>query len=293
MAIARPKAGLSTSDLETVRAAVAAGRKPKVVFTDAAGQIAGRTGQVVRLEDPAAEEWLVVRFGKDELPFAPADLQFPAKPSPVRSAAKVQSVAPPQWSPAGPAKTAQAAGRSSGNGSSAAPSPAANGAAPKAAIQAGPTAGATAGPTAGPTAGATDGATASATAGSTGAGAVAQVAGGSSARTQPAAKAADPAAKPARKTGSKRSPELSVTLTHEDGHWTVQAHRGAKVLVKPAPVRASDALKMVGMLDVPPVRAVVEEIVEAARVEAEQQAERLRRELAEVEAALADLNDLD
>ena len=30
---------------------------------DLAGQIAGRTGNVTRLDDPAAAEWVVVRFG--------------------------------------------------------------------------------------------------------------------------------------------------------------------------------------------------------------------------------------
>ncbi|MDQ1644592.1 MAG: hypothetical protein QOJ50_776, partial [Cryptosporangiaceae bacterium] len=45
-------------------------------------------------------------------------------------------------------------------------------------------------------------------------------------------------------------------------------------------------------LDAPPVQAVVEEIVEAARIDAEHQAERLREELKRVEAALADLREI-
>src|SRR5215211_4181298 len=104
MASTRTKAGLSAVDLETLRAAVDAGRKPKVTFTAAAGQIAGKTGQVLRLEDPhASEEWVVVRFGKDELPFAPSDLQFPPKPAPVKVAAqRVETIEPPQWTPAAP-----------------------------------------------------------------------------------------------------------------------------------------------------------------------------------------------
>jgi hypothetical protein len=219
----RTKVGMSAADLETLRAAVEAGRKPKITFTAAAGQIAGKTGQVMRLEDPnVSEEWVVVRFGKDELPFAPTDLQFPPKPAPVKVAAqKVTTIEAPQWTPAAPPAPEKA------------PEPA------KAAT-------------------------------------------------------AVPAAKPAARKSSvvKRSPELTITLSCEDGHWTVQAHKGAKALVKSTPVRASEALKMVSLLDAPPVQAVVEEIVEAARVDAEQQAERLRRELAEVEAALADLREL-
>lgn len=227
MASARTKAGMSAVDLETLRTAVAAGRKPKVTFTAAAGQIAGKTGQVMRLEDPeTAEEWVVVRFGKDELPFAPSDLQFPPKPVPAKSvpaksvptqavAQKVETIEPPQWTP------------------------------PAVPVAEKP-------------------------------------------KVEPA-----PVAKPApRKSVVKRSPELTITLSCEDGHWAVQAHKGAKALVKTTPVRASEALKMVSLLDAPAVQSVVEEIVEGARVDAEQQAERLRRELAEVEAALADLRDL-
>jgi len=68
--------GLSAAELDKVRAGLAGGRRPKVVFTAAAGQIAGQLGQVVALTDPAeSDEWVVVRFGRDELPFSPGDLR--------------------------------------------------------------------------------------------------------------------------------------------------------------------------------------------------------------------------
>src|SRR3954451_16802071 len=68
--------GLSTEELQGIRAGLAAGRKPRVQFTESAGQISGQIGQVVRLTDPAAfDEWVVVRFGRDELPFSPGDLR--------------------------------------------------------------------------------------------------------------------------------------------------------------------------------------------------------------------------
>jgi len=96
--------GLSTSDLEHIRDALASGRKPKVVFTEAAGQIAGQSGQVIQLTDPdVSEEWVVVRFGRDELPFSPGDLVVPprgmaprrpdARPDP-RSEPKLEPKAP-------------------------------------------------------------------------------------------------------------------------------------------------------------------------------------------------------
>src|SRR5687768_7458587 len=86
MVAARTAAGgLSTVELEQIRDTLAAGRKPKVVFTEAAGQIAGQLGQVVQLTDPdLSEEWVVVRFGRDELPFSPADLKIAPKAAPAR-----------------------------------------------------------------------------------------------------------------------------------------------------------------------------------------------------------------
>jgi hypothetical protein len=79
--------GLATDELESIREGVAAGRRPKVMFTEAAGQIAGQVGQVVSLTDPAvSDEFVVVRFGRDELPFSPADLRIAPK-GPIKKAA--------------------------------------------------------------------------------------------------------------------------------------------------------------------------------------------------------------
>src|SRR5438876_7418557 len=72
--------GLSPADLDGIRDTLAAGRRPKVVFTDTAGQVAGQVGQVVRVGDPAGgEDFVTVRFGRDELPFSPADLAMPER----------------------------------------------------------------------------------------------------------------------------------------------------------------------------------------------------------------------
>lgn len=87
--------GLSTADIEVIRETLAAGRKPKVVFTEAAGQIVGKVGQVIELTDPkASDEWIVVRFGRDELPFSPADLAVPSK-APAAKVTPVPVEAPP------------------------------------------------------------------------------------------------------------------------------------------------------------------------------------------------------
>jgi hypothetical protein len=89
--------GLSTTDIDAIRGSLEAGRKPKVTFTESAGQIAGQVGQVVQLTDPAqSEEWVVVRFGRDELPFSPTDLAVP----PRGRAAKRTAPAPATSTPA-------------------------------------------------------------------------------------------------------------------------------------------------------------------------------------------------
>ena len=93
--------GLSTVDLTLIRDTLAAGRKPKVVFTESAGQVVGKVGQVVELTDPkASDDWIVVRFGRDELPFSPADLAVPAKAPAKRTESPPQP--PPQPPPAPP-----------------------------------------------------------------------------------------------------------------------------------------------------------------------------------------------
>jgi hypothetical protein len=242
--------GLSTEELGTIRDGLSAGRKPRVQFTETAGQIAGQVGQVVGLADPAESgEWVVVRFGRDELPFSPGDLRVaprgaaarkpveppPAPPAPVMPEfvidkpipkpvpRPVSSVAPPAAAP----------GRE--DGSAAAPAPRK---------------------------------------------------GGDDVTDPAPRKAASRAAK------VKPAPALTVTLAYGDGEWTVAAAQGAKVLAKPYVVRPAEALRMVSLVDVPGVQEAVEQILSAERAEAEQQAQRLRAELAEVEARLAELGEV-
>jgi len=247
MVAGRAARGLSEADLDHVRRSLAGGRRPKVVFTAAAGQLAGQTGQVVELADPAAsDEWLMVRFGRDTLPFSPADLALPAKARPPRGrAARAVPVdaatpapQPPGQSPPGqPTPQPRPGQPPPGRADRPAPQPA-----PAHPADSLPAAGAT------------------------------------------------PARRPAR---AKPLSALAVTLSYGDGRWTVGAQQGGRVLAKPSAVRATDALRMVALLDVPAVQQAVAQIVAAARADAERDAERLRAELAEVEARLAELPDDD
>jgi hypothetical protein len=218
--------GLSTDELQTIRDGLAAGRRPRVMFTESAGQISGQVGQVVALTDPAeSDDWVVVRFGRDELPFSPDDLKIAPK-GPVKKAAPP---APPE-----PAKPE--------------PEFVLDKPAPVAAPEPPPA---------------------------------------------PAAASAAPAPRkaPARAAKPKPPPGLTVTLAYTDGEWTIAANQGAKALAKPYVVKPSEAMRMVQFVDVPGVQEAVEQIVAAERAEAEQQAERLRSELAEIEARLAELRD--
>jgi hypothetical protein len=268
--------GLSPGDLEQIRHVVAGGRRPKVMFTQSAGQVAGQVGQVVALTDPAvSEEWLVVRFGRDELPFSPADLAIAPRGSAAPKAAK----ADPTRRPAGSAPTLAAS----------------TVAAPPVPLPREET------PVPAPASSKVD----------------SPAAGAARVNARPAVRSAPPAvvepalpvlttadaAPVADATAERKSPtrraakvkppaSLTVTLAYADGEWTVGATQGHKALAKPYVIKAAEALRMVAMLDVPGVHEAVEEIVVSARTQAEQQAERLRAELAELEERLAELRDV-
>ena len=82
-----------------------------------------------------------------------------------------------------------------------------------------------------------------------------------------------------------------MTLAYAEGEWTVAAQQGTKALARPYVVKPAEALRMVALVDVPGVQEAVEQILGAERAEAEQQAEKLRAELAEIEARLAELRE--
>jgi hypothetical protein len=256
--------GLSTMDLEQIRDTLAGGRKPKVVFTESAGQMAGQFGQVVQLTDPElSDEWVVVRFGKDELPFSPTDLAIAPKAG---SARRTTVPSPREETPVPAAPASSTVDTSRGSG----PSPAA----PQPALDLAPP------PPVGRPA-ASNGKSVAATGAANG---------------KPAAPAGDGdkrAAAPRKAAKPKPPPGLTVTLAYAEGEWTVAANQGSKALAKPYVIKPAEALKMVSLVDVPGVHDAVEEIVTAARTDAQRQAERLRAELAEIETRLAELREAE
>ncbi|MEV4465594.1 hypothetical protein AB0J51_18470 [Micromonospora echinofusca] len=219
--------GLSTDEVQSIREALAAGRKPKVVFTASAGQIAGQVGQVVQLTDPeVSDEYVVVRFGRDELPFSPADVAV----APRGAGRRVAEPETPEPQPAAPAE-------------------------PEFVLDRVP----------------------------------------QQRQEEPKVETVEAKPAPARKAVKAVKPKgpagLTVTLAYADGEWTVAAQQGSKSLAKPYVVKPAEALRMVALVDVPGVHEAVEQIMAAERAEAEQQAEKLRAELAEIEARLAELRE--
>ncbi|GGK08518.1 hypothetical protein GCM10010123_43060 [Pilimelia anulata] len=221
----RVDAGLSTDDLAALRTALEAGRRPKVMFTEAAGQIAGQFGQVAGVEEADGETTVVVRFGRDELPFTPADVVIPprgAATAAKKAASAARATVPEVEEPAVP------------SGAPLLPP------APRSAPVETP------------------------------------VEGERPVRRPKAAKV-------------KPAAGLTVTVSCVDGEWSVAAAQGSRTLAKPCAIRPAEALRVVALLDVPALSEAVEQIVAAERSRAAERVERLRAELAEVEARLAEL----
>jgi hypothetical protein len=274
--------GLSTADLDQIKQVLAGGKRPRVMFTDQAGQIAGQVGQVVALEDPkSSDEWIVVKFGGDALPFSPADLTLPPRGGAPAKKAPAKATEPTATTPSGRKPLAigddllarEAAQKEAAQKEAAQKEAAQKEAAKKAA-----------GPT--PAGAEPTGGTAPANQ--------------PPARKEPSVSEATPASsadspattprKPAGRAPKIKPPAgLTVTLAYTDGEWTVGAMQGAKALAKPYVIKPAEALKMVGMLDVPGVQEAVEQILSTERDAAKAQADKLRAELAEVEAKLAEL----
>lgn len=81
-------------------------------------------------------------------------------------------------------------------------------------------------------------------------------------------------------------PAVTVTIASAGSTWSVTAHRGARVVVKKAPVSPGVVAAVAALLNQPDVEQAVAVVNDTARADAEARAEKLRAELAEVEAVL-------
>lgn len=71
--------GLSDSDVAQLEEKLDSGKRPSVVFMPSAGQVAGRVGKVVELASPREGDFVVVAFGRDQLPFSPEEVRLPQR----------------------------------------------------------------------------------------------------------------------------------------------------------------------------------------------------------------------
>ena len=71
---------MTDDDVASLREKVKGGEKPRVVIRAASAAVAaGTRGNVIRVGNPKDGEYIVVRLGKDEVPFAPNELGIPGR----------------------------------------------------------------------------------------------------------------------------------------------------------------------------------------------------------------------
>jgi hypothetical protein len=107
---------LTDADVAALKSRVQAGEKPRVVVRTASAAVpAGTRGNIVRVGNPSEGEYVVVRLGKDEVPFAPAELAVSGRaaktvavpaPMPGRKKPATKAPAKPSAAAATPAKAA-------------------------------------------------------------------------------------------------------------------------------------------------------------------------------------------
>jgi hypothetical protein len=103
---------LTDADVAALRAKVGSGEKPRVIVRAASAAVpAGTRGNVVRLGQPTEGEFIVVRLGRDEVPFAPAELALTTRSKaaapPPPAAAKRTAAKPSAATRQSPAATRQ------------------------------------------------------------------------------------------------------------------------------------------------------------------------------------------
>jgi hypothetical protein len=93
-------------------------------------------------------------------------------------------------------------------------------------------------------------------------------------------------------SSSRLPARLTVTLAYANGQWIVEVRRGRALLGSRHLVKSADAMNMLAVLEVPGVQDSVEKALTVDQVEASRQADRMRMELAELEARLAGLTEM-
>jgi len=249
---------LTDAEVAALGSRLKAGEKPRVIVRSASAAVpAGTRGNIIRLGNPKDGDYVVVRLGRDEVPFAPAELSLST-----RGAAKTSSAPPAPVQKriaAATSRPARSATRSTAKATKSSPARAAK-STPAAARPA---------------------ATQKATP------AVPAAPAKSTATRAGAAAGAGRSTKRAARRGKGRSPQpLTVTLRFSDSRWTVEAQRGSRRITKAMPLRPGAVSAFAEHVDEQVVREALVETVESCRAVVEERAALLRAELQAAESSL-------
>ena len=253
---------LTDADVKELAFRVKGGDSPRVIVRSASAAVpAGTRGNVIRIGNPSEGEYIVVRLGRDQVPFAPNELSLST-----RGRATSSSAAPARPAPAPAKKTAAASSRPSRT-SARSTSKAASKATKTSPAKAAKATPAKAAASQRPSAAAKD-----------------------TAKAAPS-RATTTAAKRTSRAGSRRgkgrSPQpLTVTMRFADSRWTIEAQRGSRRLAKAQPLRPGAVSAFAEHVDEVSVRDALVETVESCRSVVEEKAAALRAELDAAEAAL-------
>jgi hypothetical protein len=246
---------LTDADVKELAFRVKGGDSPRVIVRSASAAVpAGTRGNVIRIGNPSEGEYIVVRLGRDQVPFAPNELSLSTRGRPT-AGTTTATAAPPRPAAKKIAAASSRPSRTSARSTKAAAKPAKSSPArTKAApAKAAPAQRAAAPAKAAPKPTATRAAT------------------GSSRRSK----------------GKSRSPQpLTVTMRFADSRWTIEAQRGSRRLAKAQPLRPGAVSAFAEHVDEDAVREALVETVESCRSVVEEQAALLRAELQAAEAAL-------
>jgi hypothetical protein len=243
---------LTDAEVSALGSRLKAGEKPRVIVRSASAAVpAGTRGNIIRLGNPKDGDYVVVRLGRDEVPFAPAELSLSTRGGGAKAAPAPPPAAAQKRTAAATSRPARPSARSTAKATKSAPARSA---------KAAPARPATAQKAATPT---------KETASRTGVGAPKR------------------AAKRATRRGKGRSPQpLTVTLRFSESRWTVEAQRGSRRLAKAQPLRPGAVSAFAEHVDEQAVRDALIETVDSCRSVVEEKAAQLRAELQAAESAL-------
>lgn len=258
---------LTDADVKDLAFRVKGGDSPRVIVRSASAAVpAGTRGNVIRIGNPSEGEYIVVRLGRDQVPFAPNELSLSTRGRPSSATAATSASKPPPAASRPAAKKIAAASSRPSRASARSTAKAAAKSAkssPAKAAKATPAKAASASRAAAP---AKD-----------------------SAKAAPARSGATSrgSARSNRRGGKGRSPQpLTVTMRFADSRWTIEAQRGSRRLAKAQPLRPGAVSAFAEHVDEQSVREALVETVESCRAVVEEKAAILRAELDAAEAAL-------